>query len=176
MENTVIKVLNKEHGKRVIKYFNDLGVYTSEYTGSSNEADNDEYIYYGVIDGRFNNYPFNIATEANATIIQLPRSISDLKTNEVIHCKTLDEANAICLLFDSAGYTWDSGEKYSEKNNFCVYGENTCYNLLAGVYSERKFYLDRNYIISSASEFLTTTQIKMNRQIKPSEINHRYGL
>lgn len=169
MENTVIKSLNKVHGKRVVQYFKALGVDTLSFTGCSNEADTDEQIYYGVIDGRFSNHHINYVNETNTKIVQLPRPISDIKTNEVIHCKTLDEAKAICLLFDFSGYMWESGTKYTERNNWNVNGENTCYNVREGVYANKKYYLDRNYIISDASEFLTTTQIKMNRQIKPSQ-------
>jgi hypothetical protein len=47
MENVVVKVLNKEHGKEVIQAFKDLGVDTGENVGSSIGY------YYGLIEGDF---------------------------------------------------------------------------------------------------------------------------
>lgn len=34
MDNVVIKVLNREHGKKVIQYFKDNGVDTKDYDGT----------------------------------------------------------------------------------------------------------------------------------------------
>ena len=55
MEDHVIKVLTPEHGAEVIKYFRSLGIKTT-YEGKNCESNEDTYIYYGVIDGRFDNY------------------------------------------------------------------------------------------------------------------------
>ena len=73
MKNQVIKVLNKEHGKKVIKYWKDRGVDTRGHKGSVNEADNCKCIYYGVINGRFENYSLDEVRKANAEIIDLPK-------------------------------------------------------------------------------------------------------
>ena len=55
MKDHVIKVLTPEHGAEVIKYFKSLGISTT-HKGTNCESDGDSYIYYGVIDGRFDDY------------------------------------------------------------------------------------------------------------------------
>ena len=55
MKDHVIKVLTPEHGAEVIKYFKSLGIKT-DLEGTNCESDEYTYIYYGVIDGRFDNY------------------------------------------------------------------------------------------------------------------------
>ena len=55
MEDHVIKVLTLKHGAEVIKYFKSLGIKT-DLEGKNCESDGDTYIYYGVIDGCFDNY------------------------------------------------------------------------------------------------------------------------
>jgi hypothetical protein len=62
MKNQCIKVLNEEHGKKVIEYFKSLGVDTRGYTGFEINA------YYGVFDGIFNAY----STPLNSEVIELP--------------------------------------------------------------------------------------------------------
>ena len=65
MNNTVIKVLDKEHGKKVIEFFKAHGVNTSTYQGTC------ENVYYGVIDGVFSYY--NVKNFPNyINIIELP--------------------------------------------------------------------------------------------------------
>ena len=56
VDNVVIKAVKKEDGVRIIEYFKSLGVDTKDYDGICYEEDGDVYIYYGVIDGKFNNY------------------------------------------------------------------------------------------------------------------------
>lgn len=74
MNNTVIKVLNKEHGKEVIKYWQSLGVNINVHLGIVTLEDYNEngYIYYGLIDNIFDNYNLNQIQEVNAKIIELP--------------------------------------------------------------------------------------------------------
>ena len=55
MEDHVIKVLTPEHGAEVIKYFKSLGIKTY-LEGTSCESDKNTYIYYGIINGCFDNY------------------------------------------------------------------------------------------------------------------------
>ena len=77
MKNTVIKVLNKEHGKKVINWFKSQGVkkhVINGYIGDITEEDGDYYIYYGIIDGVFNNYNKQEVDRKKATIITLPET------------------------------------------------------------------------------------------------------
>jgi hypothetical protein len=82
MENTVIKVLTKEHGAKVIKWWESQGVDTSIYTGTICESEGYESIYYGVINGNFGNYSRKDVDRYNAKIIELPEEEFDMSTNE----------------------------------------------------------------------------------------------
>jgi hypothetical protein len=65
-ENEVIKVLDIEHGKKVIEYWKGKGVDTENYRGSA------AGYYYGVINGEFNNFNDAYVTNSKAKIITLP--------------------------------------------------------------------------------------------------------
>lgn len=54
--------------------------------------------------------------------------VTDLKENEVIHCKTEAEAIRICKLMHEAGKTWSSGDSYLDYNNWIKYQDRTCYH------------------------------------------------
>jgi len=56
IDNTVVKNLNKKHGKVIIKFFEDKGIDAEWWRGMNSEEDGDKYIYYGVVDGEFNNF------------------------------------------------------------------------------------------------------------------------
>jgi hypothetical protein len=72
MKNQVIEVLNIEHGKRVIEYWKSRGFDTRDFTGGCTKEDYNIYRYYGVINGKFNNYSSEYVNEYNAEIITLP--------------------------------------------------------------------------------------------------------
>lgn len=83
MENTVIKVLTKEHGKKVIEWFKLQGIDTNGYYGNVNEESGGTAIYYGVINGIFSNFFIKNVIENNAKIIELPTEEEfDLTTDE----------------------------------------------------------------------------------------------
>ena len=67
MNNKVIKVLNKEHGRKVIEFFKQ---YCNTYTliGDNIGA------YYGIINGEFDHWGIDKVVEANAEIIELPEA------------------------------------------------------------------------------------------------------
>jgi hypothetical protein len=81
MKNTVIKVLTKEHGARVIEWFKSKGVDTGDYKGSVSEEEGFHCIYFGVINGHFSNYDIDTVNYDNAKIIELPEEF-DMTTNE----------------------------------------------------------------------------------------------
>ena len=69
MNNKVIKVLDKEHGKKVIEFFKqycDTGELDGSHIGG----------YYGIINGEFYFWDIDEITEANAEIIKLPEEKS----------------------------------------------------------------------------------------------------
>ncbi len=71
MNNVVIKAVKKEDGPKIIKYFQSLGVDTKDYRGVCYEEDGDIHIYYGVVNGRFNNYA--LCDVVNAKLETLPK-------------------------------------------------------------------------------------------------------
>ena len=73
MKNQVIEVLNKEHGKKVIEYWESRCVDTSGVYGSLTKEDCEEFRYYGVINNRFNCYTIEFVRKCNAEIIELPK-------------------------------------------------------------------------------------------------------
>jgi len=83
MENQVIKVLTPEHGEKVIEYWKSKGVNTRNYSGECCERGGDIRIYYGVINGVFDNYHMDqISGSETVEIIELPKEEFDLTTNE----------------------------------------------------------------------------------------------
>lgn len=76
MNNVVIKSVKKEDGPNILKYFESLGVDTKEFEGRCYEKDGDEYIYYGVIKGNFNNYSLQDVKREGAKIIRLPSEVT----------------------------------------------------------------------------------------------------
>ena len=84
MKNQVIEVLNKEHGKKVIEYWDSRGVDTSGVYGSLTKEDCEEFRYYGVINNRFNCYTIEFVRKCNAEIIELPSVFPNELTSEQI--------------------------------------------------------------------------------------------
>lgn len=72
MDNTVIEVLNFEHGNKVIEWFKSQGVNTKGYIGSFTKEDNDDARFYGFINGVFSCYSFKRVIKKNAAVITLP--------------------------------------------------------------------------------------------------------
>lgn len=80
--------------------------------------------------------------------------VTDLKENEVIHCETEEQANAICKLMHEAGLTWAYNESYLEETYFSTYKEQTCYNTKGGFYADLDFYKRNRFKIYKAEQFL----------------------
>lgn len=72
VDNIVIKNETREMGKKIIEYFRALGIRTGMYNGSCYEENGDSDIYYGVINGDFDNYTLEQVKQGGAKIIKLP--------------------------------------------------------------------------------------------------------
>jgi hypothetical protein len=70
--NTVIEVLDREHGKKVIEWWKKQGVNTNGCAGSETRENNSPYRYYGFIGGEFDSHKLSTINEHNAQIITLP--------------------------------------------------------------------------------------------------------
>ena len=111
-DNFVIEVLDLEHGQRVKKYFESLGVDVSLYFFNATRKDNDTIRYYGVIDGFFNiyaekNLPSHVqviklpAEEAEKTLEEKIKELA-LSENKVVKNLILEDVPNIkwCLVWD----------------------------------------------------------------------------
>lgn len=82
LDNVVIENLTREMGREIIAYFREMGYDTSHFYGFSHkEGYNHIYYFYGVINGKFDNYSKQQVEEANAQIIQLPTKEAKLPEN-----------------------------------------------------------------------------------------------
>lgn len=80
--------------------------------------------------------------------------ITDLKENQVVHCKTHEEAKRILKLAHEAGMRWSNGVEYIKKDCWdCweFFKENTCYNFYQGKYGSLDNYA-RKYLEIISSE------------------------
>ena len=85
MKNEVIKVLTREHGARVIQYWKDRGVDTREHLGAVSESNGNGFIYYGVIEGKFDNYSLQQVHDYNADVIELPNEEPVFKVGDKVY-------------------------------------------------------------------------------------------
>lgn len=72
LDNTVIMVLDTEHGKKVIEWWKSKGVDTN-YEGNCTLENGNTCIYYGLINGYFSNFSLDEVLQYNAKIIELPQ-------------------------------------------------------------------------------------------------------
>jgi hypothetical protein len=82
LDNTVIKVKNQKHGKEVLKWFLEQGVSIPSHFLDpghyfSSASMRDTYIYYGVVNGIFDNFSSSFIKKRDLEIIELPKSISE---------------------------------------------------------------------------------------------------
>ena len=93
MNNKVIKVLNREHGKKVIEFW-------KQYCDTGALIGGSIGYYYGVINGRFDYWNIDEVKNYNAEIIELPEE----KTYPRVMLVSNDEM------------TWDKRVVFMEKN------------------------------------------------------------
>lgn len=67
-DNFVIEVFDKKHGHKVKEYFRGMGVDVSAH----NFCGTGRFRYYGLIEGKFDNYSFSDVEKSNAEVIELP--------------------------------------------------------------------------------------------------------
>jgi hypothetical protein len=88
MKNQCIKVLNEQHGKKVIEYFKSLG--------GDKDADGDCIgWYYGIFNGKFN---LNL-TPCDSEVIELPTKESEFKRGDKVFVWYEIESSAQELIF-----------------------------------------------------------------------------
>ena len=119
MKNQVIEVLNKEHGKKVIEYWESKGVDTTYFVGVCTKESflGSETRFYGVIDGKFGNYTEEDVSYYNAEIIELPEE----KTYPRVMMVSFDSENwhkRVVFMKKCGRYlAWDNAETVEEAEN-----------------------------------------------------------
>lgn len=128
MENTVIKVLTKEHGAKVIEWWKSQVEETHGYAGTMCEAEGYEAFYYGVIDGHFGNYSRKDVDRYNAKIIELPEEEFDMTINEgrLAYAKKHYPIGTKYIPLDSeTGHTYPQSSKsrFTPQVTICPYAD-----------------------------------------------------
>ena len=119
MKDQVIEVLNKEHGKKVIEYWESKGVDTKYFVGVCTKESflGSETRFYGVIDGKFGNYTEEDVSYYNAEIIELPEE----KTYPRVMMVSFDSENwhkRVVFMKKCGRYlAWDNAETVEEAEN-----------------------------------------------------------
>jgi len=116
MDNTVIKVLDTEHSKKVIEFFKSKGVNTLGYKGHSINS------YYGVIKGKFNfwyNLP-SISTK-DINIIELPEEPFKERVMLVSNNNNSDWYKRVVFAKKKNKYiAWNRSETLKESKNSLI--------------------------------------------------------
>lgn len=124
MNNTVIEVLNKEHGQEVKNYWESRGVDVDGFSFRiSRESENEygygyEYRYYGIIDCVFGNYSLDEVKASNAKIIEL----TELKTPEQLPIPRM------VLVSDPELKEWEKKELLADLTKYNVEFPYVCRN------------------------------------------------
>lgn len=122
LNNTVIKVLNKEHGAKVIRWWKSMGVDTGGYEGTNAADDARTYVYYGLVDNVFSNWNYGYLHHKSVNIITLPKMLEDLTEKDIIHCPTQKMWDKVIKLnpkntVQSSSYRWGVCYKPAGDNN-----------------------------------------------------------
>ena len=113
MNNKVIKVLDKEHGAKVIEFF-------KQYCDTGRFIGNSIGGYYGIINGEFDVWGINKITRAKAEIIELPEE----KTYPRVMLVSGDKINwqKRVVFMEKCGMflAWGKAETLEEAENITV--------------------------------------------------------
>lgn len=65
----------------------------------------------------------------------------DYTDKYVMCCETKQESDEFCKVMDEAKKTWSTGIRYTERNRWNQYKENTCYDFNNGMYCEINYFI-----------------------------------
>ena len=119
MENQVIEVLDKEHGKKVIEYWKSKGIDTSGMLGIGTKKAGYLFRYYGVIDGCFDCYSEREAAENNAEIIKLPEENSFPRVMLVSNDECKWRKRVVFMKKCDRYLAWNKAETIEESESIC---------------------------------------------------------
>lgn len=70
-----------------------------------------------------------------------------------VHCKTEEEAKDFCRMMHEQGMRWFTKERYSEKIEYAIYEEKTCYTG-RGTFGPLFYFIDEGYEILEWSDYM----------------------
>lgn len=79
--------------------------------------------------------------------------INNLWERECIHCKTEEEANAICKMMHNLWRTWRDWDSYLRSNMYYRYTDKTCYDP-KWWHADLKFFLEEGWTVHNAKDFI----------------------
>ena len=115
MNNKVIKVLNEEHGKKVIEFFKqycDTGAFIGNCVGE----------YYGIVDGIFDFWHINKIRESIVEIIELPEAKEKTYPRVMLVSDDKDKWCKRVVFMEKHGVflAWGKAETLEEAENITV--------------------------------------------------------
>lgn len=119
--NKVIEVLDREHGQKVKKYFNSLGVDTGRYAFSATLEKDFKDRYYGVVNGYFSNFTLrHLQAHRGVEIMTLPEEISYPKVMLVSNNKEFtNSCKRVVIAYKCSKYiTWHKAETLEDAEYF----------------------------------------------------------
>ena len=110
MNNKVIKVLDREHGKKVIEFWKQY-CDTSPWEGDAIGG------FYGIINGKFDFWRYNKVREANAEIIELPEEETYPRVMLVSHDNKHWFKRVVFMEKCGGFLAWGGAETFDEAEN-----------------------------------------------------------
>ena len=120
MKNQVIEVLDREHGKKVIEYWESKGVDASDVALIRNKKAGSIFRYYGIIDGRFDCYSERQSAENNAEIIELPKEENSFPRVMLVSINEIKWHKRVVFMKKCDRYlAWNKAETIEESESIC---------------------------------------------------------
>lgn len=91
----------------------------------------------------------------------MKRTLDSIKENEVVWCKSPEEAEQFCKLLDAAGKVLCSGTKYSRVSD--MYQYELCLHIKLGTFGTRESYLLDDCNITLATDFIEDQQTPVKK-------------
>ena len=107
MDNKVIKVLNEEHGKRVIEFF-------KQYCNTGGLEGTVIGYYYGILNGKFNAWDIDKVRESNAEIIELPEEKTYPRVMLVSHDNKIWDKRVVVMAKCGGFVVWKYAQTLEE--------------------------------------------------------------
>ena len=167
MKNQVIEVLNEEHGKKVIEYWESIGVDTKDWDGSNTKANGFPTRYYGVIDECFWCYSIDYVKDAKAEIIHLPtESPKEEKTYPRVMMVSFDSENwfkRVVFMKKCGRYlAWNNAETIQDSES--IWGQ-TAWDFAKDIEEPKEFTITLSDINSKMDEIKKLFGAKENDKI-----------